>query len=248
MAGTMAIFVYIVSKKRKYPKSKRATFKEILVATKEAFWCLLTPVLIIGGILGGVITPTEAAVLAVIYSFILGIAYKELSFKDIPRLLLETGKTTVGVMLIVGSASLFAWILASEQIPQKLTAFFMAYIPNLWVAIIVVNVLLLIAGTFMETIAALTILTPVLLPVMVGFGMDPVHFGIIMILNLMIGLLTPPVGMVLYVLASVSKVPFERIAKVCAPYVILMTALLFVFAYVPPLVTWLPNLVFGAVK
>ena len=131
---------------------------------------------------------------------------------------------------------------------EKLTEFFLATIPSLPVAIIVVNILLLIVGCFMETIAALTILTPVLLPVMESFGMDPVHFGLIMILNLMIGLLTPPVGMVLYVLSSVTKVPFTRIARVCFPYVVLMTALVFGLAFVPPLATWLPNLVFGVAK
>jgi tripartite ATP-independent transporter DctM subunit len=248
MALVMGVFVFFVAKKHNYPKNKRASFDQILVATKEAFWCLLTPVLIIGSILGGIITPTEAAVLAVIYSLILALAYKEIGWKDIPKLLLDSANITVGVMLIVACASLFAWILASEQIPQKLTQFFLATIPSLPVAIIVVNVLLLVVGCFMETIAALTILTPVLLPVMVSFGMDPVHFGLIMILNLMIGLLTPPVGMVLYVLSSVTKVPFTRIARVCFPYVVLMFALVLGLAFVPPLATWLPNLVFGVAK
>jgi TRAP-type C4-dicarboxylate transport system permease large subunit len=142
----------------------------------------------------------------------------------------------------------FGWILAREQIPQKLTEFFLTALPNKYVAILVINALLLVVGCFMETIASLTILTPVLLPVMVGFGMDPVHFGIIMILNLMIGLLTPPVGMVLYVLAGVTKIPFERIARVTFPYVLLMTGLLFVFSYVPEIVLWLPNLVYGVAK
>ncbi len=248
MAGVMAVFVFFVARKHNYPKNKRASLKQIFVATKEAFWCLLTPVLIIGSILGGIITPTEAAVLAVIYSLILGLAYGEITWKDIPKLLFDSAKVTVGVMLIVACASLFAWVLASEQIPQKLTQFFVATIPNLATAIIVVNVLLLVVGCFMETIAALTILTPVLLPVMESFGMDPVHFGLIMILNLMIGLLTPPVGMVLYVLSSVTKVPFTRIARVCFPYVVLMTALVLGLAFAPPLATWLPNLVFGVAK
>ena len=248
MGGVMAGFVYVVAKKKQYPKTKRATLKEAIIATKKAFWCLLTPALIIGGILGGVITPTEAAVIAVVYSLVLALVYKDLTLRDIPRLLFDSANTTTAVMIIVGSASLFGWILASAQIPQILTNFFLSTIPNKYIALLVINILLLIAGTFMETIACLTILTPVLMPVAVGFGVDPVHFGIIMILNLMIGLLTPPVGMVLYVLAGVSKVPFERIAKVCFPYVVLMTALLFVFTYVPIIVTFLPNLVFGLPK
>ena len=245
MGAAMAVLVYIQSKRKNYPKGKRATLKEIVFATKEAFFPLLTPVVIIGGILVGVFTPTEAAIIAVIYSLILGFAYKEITFKNLPGFLRETVNTTVGVLLIVGSAALFGWILASEQIPQKLSVFFLTAFPNKYLGLIIINIFLLIAGTFMETISALTILTPVLLPVAIGLGVDPVHFGIIMILNLMIGLLTPPVGMVLYVLAGISKVPFERIARVMVPYLVVLSIALLIVTFVPQISMFLPNLIFN---
>ena len=244
MAFAMGLFVYFESKRKNYPKTKRATFRELAFSVQESFFTLMTPVIILGGIIGGVFTPTEAAMIAVIYSLILSFAYKEIGIRDIPRLLLETVNSTVSVMLIVSCASLFAWILASAQVPQMLASFFLDTLPNKYVALLVINVLLFIAGTFMETISAITILTPVLMPVVVNFGIDPVHFGIVMILNLMIGLLTPPVGMVLYVLAGVSKVPFERIAKVVTPYIVVLSIVLMVITYVPDLVLFLPNLLF----
>ncbi|MDY0092770.1 MAG: TRAP transporter large permease [Candidatus Vecturithrix sp.] len=244
MGLVMSIFVYFQSKHRGYPKNQRATFRKLMQALKESFFALLTPVVIIGGILVGVFTPTEAAIIAVVYSLILGFAYREITWKDIPRCLKETADNTVSVMLIVACASIFGWILASAQIPQKLSLLFLAYVPNKYLALLLINIFLLIAGTFMETISALTILTPVLMPVVNGLGIDPVHFGIIMILNLMIGLLTPPVGMVLYVLAGVSRVAFEDIAKAVVPYLIVLIITLLIFTYIPQIVLFLPNLVF----
>lgn len=246
MGLAMGILVYFQSKNKNYPKQKRATLKELWASLKESFFPLLTPVVIIGGILVGIFTPTEAAIIAVIYSLILGIAYREITLKDMPKFLRETANTTIAVMFIVAAASVFGWILASEQIPQKLSQFFITAFPNKYVALLVINIFLLIAGTFMETIAALTILTPVLMPVILNLGIDPVHFGIIMILNLMIGLLTPPVGMVLYVLSGVSSVPFEKISRAVMPYLIVLIITLLIFTYVPQLVLFLPNLIFGA--
>lgn len=245
MGLAMAIFVYCQSKSRGYPKKKRATIKEIAASTRKSFFALMTPVVIIGGIFIGVITPTEAAILAVVYSLILSIAYGDFHRKDFFDVLRETVNGTVSVMLIVSCASVFAYILAAEQIPQKMAEVFLATIPNKYVALFVVNIILLIVGTFMETTSAIMILTPVLVPIMISFGIDPVHFGIVMILNLMIGLLTPPVGMVLYVLSGVSKVPFEQIVKAIWPYIIVLTIVLFIITYLPPIVLFLPNLVFG---
>jgi tripartite ATP-independent transporter DctM subunit len=244
MGLSMAVFVYIQSKRRHYPKQKRATLRELATATRKSFFALLTPVVIIGGIFIGVITPTEAAILAVVYSLILSFAYGDFHRQDFTNVLRETVNGTVSVMLIVSCASLFGYILAAERIPQKMTEFFLTMIPNKYAALLVINILLLVAGTFMETISAITILTPVLIPVALGFGIDPVHFGIIMILNLMIGLMTPPVGMVLYVLSGVSKVPFEQIVKAIWPYIIVLTIVLFILTYVPQIVLFLPDLIF----
>jgi tripartite ATP-independent transporter DctM subunit len=209
---------------------------------KESFFALLTPVIIIGGLLSGVFTPTEAAVVAVAYSLILGIYYGNVNFKTIPKFLRETADHTVSVMLIVAGASIFGYILTIEQVPQLITNFFMNNVESSIAAILLINLLLLIVGTFLETIAAITILTPILVPLALSFGFDLTHFGIIMILNLMIGLLTPPLGMVLYVLSSVSKVPFERIVKSSAPYVFVLGLTLLLFTFVPEIVLFLPRL------
>ncbi|MDR2589286.1 MAG: TRAP transporter large permease [Spirochaetales bacterium] len=250
MGFSMGLFVYFQSKRRGYPKKKWVSLGnflcELVSSTRKSFFALLTPVVIIGGIFIGVITPTEAAILAVVYSLILSIAYGDFKKEHFAKVLRETVDGTVSVMFIVSCASIFGYILASEQIPQKMADFFLTTIPNKYIALLVINILLLIAGTFMETISAITILTPVLVPVAVGFGIDPVHFGIVMILNLMIGLMTPPVGMVLYVLSGVSKVPFEDIVKAIWPYIIVLTIVLLIITFVPAIVLFLPDLIFAA--
>lgn len=242
MGLIMGVFVYFKSKNEDYPIHNRAPLKEMFASFKDSFWALLTPVIIIGGLLGGIFTPTEAAIIAVAYSLILGFCYNNVTLEKIPKLLKETASHTVSVMLIVAGASIFAWILTIEQVPQLITNFFLTNISSQIAAILLINLLLLIVGTFMETIAAITILTPILVPLATTFGFDLTHFGIIMILNLMIGLLTPPLGMVLYVLSSVSKVPFEKIVKASAPYVIVLGLTLLLFTFVPQIVLFLPNL------
>lgn len=245
MGLTMMLLVYIQCRNKGYKKQPWTGFFSLYQSFKSAFLPLLTPVIILGGIVGGVFTPTEAAIIAVIYSLFLGLWYREFAIRDIPRLIKETVNTIVSVLFIVAAASLFGWILTISQVPQQTAQLFTENLANKYVALLVIMILLLVVGTFMETIAAITILTPVLMPVVKTYGIDPVHFGLIMILNLMIGLMTPPVGMVLYVLSSISKVPFERIARACVPYVIVLTILLFVIAYVPSLVLFLPNLIFN---
>lgn len=242
MGLIMAMFVYFKSKNEDYPIHNRVPLKEMFTSFKDSFWALLTPVIIIGGLLGGIFTPTEAAVIAVAYSLVLGFFYNNVTLQKIPELLKETASHTVSVMLIVAGASIFGWILTIEQVPNLITNFFLTSISSKIAAILLINLLLLIVGTFMETIAAITILTPILVPLATTFGFDLTHFGIIMILNLMIGLLTPPLGMVLYVLSSVSKVPFEKIVKAAAPYVIVLGLVLLLFTFVPQIVLFLPNL------
>jgi tripartite ATP-independent transporter DctM subunit len=237
--------VYFYAKKRNYPKSKRATWLEFWRASKRAFFPMLAPVIIIGGILTGVITPTEAGIMTVVYSLILGIFYREISLKGLLGEMRETLNSMLDVIFIVCAANVFAWILATAQIPKHVVTLFTQHISAPWLAILVMNILILFAGTFMETISAITILTPVFMPIAIAYGLHPVHFALIMILNLMIGLLTPPVGMVLYVLSSVSKVSFEKIAKAALPFVIALIAALLVLSFVPQMVLWLPNLVFN---
>ncbi|MCG8531422.1 MAG: TRAP transporter large permease subunit, partial [Desulfovibrionales bacterium] len=180
-----------------------------------------------------------------IYSMILALVYKAMIPKDIIQFFRETIQTTVSVMFIVSAAAIFGWILAAEQVPQTLANNFLAVVENKYIALIYINLFLLLVGCFMETIAAITILTPVLMPITMAMGIDPVHFGIIMILNLMIGLLTPPIGMVLYVLSTVSDVPFEKISKAITPYLILLIIVLYIFTFVPEIVLFLPKLLLG---
>ena len=244
MALSLALFVYFECKRRNFKPHKRASVKELWIAFKEGFFSLLSPVFIIGAIIIGVVTPTEAAMVAVVYAIILGLFYKSISLKDLPIFFRQTLRTTISVMIIVSSASLFGWILASEQIPLKLAHMFITGFSNKYILLLIINVFLIIVGCFMETSSAILILTPVFLPLIKTMGIDPVHFGIIMVLNLMIGLLTPPVGLGLYTLSIISDVPFEKIARSIFPYIILMIILLFIFTYIPGIVMFLPNLLF----
>ena len=229
MGLIMSLFVFLKCKNACYPVSEKATLRERWESFKESFLALLTPVIIIGGLLSGIFTPTEAAVVAVAYSLALGIYYKNVTLSKIKEFLRATAAHTVSVMLIVAGASIFGWILTIEQVPQLITNFFLNNVESGILAILLINLLLLVVGTFLETIAAITILTPILVPLALSFGFDLTHFGIIMILNLMIGLLTPPLGMVLYVLSSVSEVPFERIVKATTPYVFVLALTLLIF-------------------
>ncbi|MBP1933332.1 TRAP transporter large permease [Ammoniphilus resinae] len=246
MAIALCIMIYIYGRRKGLPKHPRSSWKELYLATKEAFLPLLTPVIVLAGIFTGIFTPTEIAGVTVLYALFLGFLYKSFTLRELPTFLITAGKTTINVSLIVSCAAVFGWILASEQIPQMLSQYFVGYISSEFMALIIINMFLLIIGTFMDNSAAIPILTPVLLPLAISYGIDPVHFGIIMILNLMIGLITPPVGLVLYVLSSVSSVPFERISKAIAPFVIALVIVLLIVSFVPQLVLFIPNLILGS--
>lgn len=246
MAAALSTLIYFQCKKKSgYTKMKRASFKTIARSYKDSFFPLLTPVIIMGGIIGGIFTPTEAAIIAVFYALILGCAYKSITWKDLPHFLIETLKITIGILFIIASATLFAWVLTISQFPQNFTNVFLGFVNNKWIALILINILLLIVGCFMETTPAQMILVPILLPIVVSLGIDPVHFGIIMILNLMIGLMTPPMGLVLFVLSSVSKVPIEKLSKAVLPYILVIGLVLLVITFIPQIVLFLPNLVYG---
>lgn len=242
MSGAISILVYFIAKKKNYTKRKRATFKELIDAFKDAFLALLTPILIIGGIIGGVVTPTEAAIIAVFYSLFLGFLYKEISIKDLPRFLDETIKSTVGILFIIACAALFGWLITTTQVPQTLATAFLGVVTNRFLALICIIAFLLFVGCFMECLAALTIMVPILAPITTSLGIDPVHFGIITIITLMIGLMTPPVGMVLYVLSSISNVSVERITKSILPFVGVLIVVIVIIMFCPQIVTFLPNL------
>jgi len=239
----LMIPTYIISVRRNYPKGERKTFKEIGKSFTGAFWALFMTVIILFGILGGYFTPTEASIVAVLYAFVVGIfIYKELPVKKIPSIMLDSMTSTASIMLLVGFANLFGWIMVSEQIPQLVADTILGLSSNPIVVILLINILLLFVGTFMETIAALVILFPVLLPVAMEVGMDPVQFGVMMVLNLVLGLITPPVGVCLFVASQIGKVSIGKTTKELIPFLGVGLIVLALVAYVPQITLFLPSL------
>lgn len=211
----------------------------------RAFMALLTPVILIGGMASGLFTPTEAAVAAVAWALFLGFVwYRTLNWRMLVKISMDTIETTATVLFIVAAASIFAWVLTTTQVTEAIAAWVLSISSEPWVFLVLANLFLLFVGCFMETIAAITILVPVFTPIIAKLGIDPIHFGLVMVLNLMIGLLTPPVGMVLFVLAKVSKLSFERTVIAIAPWMLPLFATLVLITFVPQIVLWLPRLLY----
>ena len=245
MAVSLMIMVAYYARKRNYPRDKSFEWIRLRETFKKAFLPLLTPAIIIGGIATGAFTPTESAVAAVMYSLFLGmVVYKTLTFKHLIKVSMETIETTAAILLIIASAAIFAWILTANQVANHLGDFLLSLSTDKTVLLLIIMLLVLLIGMFMETIAAITILVPLLMPIAATVGIDPVHLGIIVILNLMIGLLTPPVGMVLYVLSEVSNVKFEQCVKATMPFLIPLTIVLLLVTFFPQLALWLPEMLY----
>lgn len=245
MAVSLMIMVAWFARIRNYPRDEAFNIVWLAQTFSRAFLSLMTPVIIVGGILTGAFTPTEAAIAACAWALVLGLlVYRTLTWRRFLRVSFDTIETTAVVLFIVGAASVFAWILASNRVPEHFAAALLTISDNPIIILLLINLILLIVGCFLETVAAITILVPVLLPVAVQMGVDPVHFGVIMVLNLMIGLLTPPIGMVLYVLSRVSKVPFERCVVATAPFLVPLVLVLLLITFVPALTMWLPTLLY----
>lgn len=245
MGLAMSGLCYFMCRKKNYRKNKKASMRELWIAFKRAFFPLLTPVIILYGTFSGIFTPTETSSITVLYCLILGFAYKSFRLKDIPSLLLGTARTTVSVSVLIAASSLFGWVLTRSQFPQLMSAFFTGLTDNKIFMLILINFLLIIVGTFMDNSAAIPILAPILLPIAVSYGVDPIHFGLIFILNLMIGLITPPVGLVLYTLAGVSDVPFEKIAYKMLPFIGVTIIVLLFVTFIPEISLFLPRLILG---
>lgn len=240
----MMLTVSVIAKKKGYPIQKRARFITILKASGKAIFPLLCPVILIGGIWSGIFTPTEAAAVAVLYSLFLGmILYRELSWRGLLKVLREALDDTCVILFIISAASVYGWLLARYQIPSGIAEKILSITTDPLNILLLINGFLLVVGCFLESLAAINILTPILLPLVVKVGIDPLHFGLIMVLNLMIGLLTPPVGMVLYAVQRVADVPFARLQKSLLVFFIPLLAALLLITLYPPLVTWLPSLV-----
>lgn len=245
MALSLMLMIALFARRRGFPRDQRFRISTLAVTFKRAFLSLLTPVIIVGGILSGIFTPTEAAVAACAYALFLGlVVYRTLTLARFLRVSYDTIETTAVVLFVVGAAAIFAWILTSNRVPEAAATLLLSTSDRPWVILLLINLILLAVGCFMETVAAITILVPVLLPVAMELGVDPVHFGVIMVLNLMLGLLTPPVGMVLYVLSRVSGVPFERCVVATMPFLIPLVICLLLMTFVPDLAMWLPTLVY----
>jgi tripartite ATP-independent transporter DctM subunit len=242
---TTMLLIYLISVKRKYP-TKRFSLREVWEAFKDAFFPLLTPVIIIGGILGGLFTPTEAAAVASVYAFILGfIFYREISVQDLQKILLDTAVTSATVLFIIGAAAAFSWVIAMEGIPQAVANWLLSVTTNKYVIILLLNIVFLILGMFMESLSILLITVPFLMPLISAVGINPIQLGVMVVLNLMIGLSTPPVGMSLFVCSKIAGVKLEKLYKEIAPFLIPLLISLAIISYFPDTILMLPRLVLG---
>lgn len=242
----MMVTVYVIAKKRNYPRHDKAAFKEIFQAFISAFPALLSPIILVGGILSGFFTPTEAAAVAVFYSLFVGLfVYKELKLDDIIRVL-TIGIENLGiVMLLMASGKLFAWVLGMEKIAEQATGMLFSLTSNPMVILLLINLLLLFMGTFMETNASILILTPILMPIITQIGVHPVQFGVIMIFALMIGLLTPPMAICLFITSKLGGISFQRAFKAVTPYYIGLIVVLVLINLFPAITLTVPKLLLG---
>ncbi|HGO5822978.1 TPA: C4-dicarboxylate TRAP transporter large permease protein DctM [Mannheimia haemolytica] len=238
----LMIAIYIVARIKNLPAQPRASVKEWFRAARKAIWGLLLMVIILGGIYSGIFTPTEAAAVAAVYSWFVAVfIYKDVRLRDCPKVLLESAKLSVMLMFIIANAMLFAHVLTTEQIPQLITATVVEWNLQPWTFLLVVNIVLLIAGAFMEPSAIILILAPILFPIAVQLGIDPIHLGIIMVVNMEIGLITPPIGLNLFVASAVSKMPLSDVIRAAMPWLLLLLTFLILITYIPAISLALPN-------
>lgn len=243
--GIMLI-AYFIAKKNKYPVSPKPTLKEVTTKTLDALPSLGLVVVIIGGIIGGIFTATEASAIAVVYTLILSVCiYREISLKELPSVILDAMITTSIVLLLIGASMGMSWAMANADIPYTISDALLGVSDNPIVILLIINVILLIVGTFMDMTPALLIFTPILLPIVTELGMDPVHFGILMAFNLSIGICTPPVGSTLFVGCSVAGVKIDKVIKPLLPFYTVLIVTLFIVTFVPELSLWLPKTLLG---
>ena len=239
---TLAALCMIIAKKKNFPRGERIPLRQALKICVDALWGLMTMVIILGGILTGVFTATESAAIAVIWAFFVTMfIYRDYKWRDLPKLMHRTVKTLTIVMILIGFAAAFGYIMTLMQIPQQITNAFTSVSKEPWIILLMINVLLLILGTLMDMAPLILIMTPILLPVVTSIGVDPVHFGMIMMVNLGMGLITPPVGGVLFVGAAIAKLPIEQVTKALLPFFGAMLLVLGLVTYVPFFSLWLPR-------
>lgn len=243
MGVSMCILSYFLCKKKGLQGTGRLSLLDILKSFKESFLALMMPVIVLGGIYGGIFTPTEAAAVAAVYGMFIGMfVYKELTIKDLPSVILRAATSTTIIMFIVGGANLFGWILTNAQVPHRVAMFITSISSSHIVFLMLVNILLLFVGTLINASAAVVILVPILLPVAISYGINPIFFGVLMIVNLAIGCITPPVGLDLFVVCSISKLPIEKITKAIFPYIVVLILDLLVLTYFPQIIMFVPTI------
>ncbi|RHB36124.1 TRAP transporter large permease [Enterocloster aldenensis] len=239
----LCIPTYIISVKRNYPRHDRAGWKVRLETTKDAIWAMLMPVILLGGILSGVFTPTEASIVTCVYALVVGVfVYKEIQITDVPRIVWENIRACTSIIVLIGLANVFAYILTAERIPQMVANSILSITDNRIVVILLINMVLLFVGMFMESLAAILITFPVLLPVATAVGMEPVHFALMAILNLMLGLTTPPVGMCVCTGAQIGKISAFKAFKATIPFLATSLIVLMLVSFIPQLTLWIPSI------
>jgi C4-dicarboxylate transporter DctM subunit len=242
----LMVAIYLAARHLGLPRQPRATWRQILTTGREALWGLFLIIIILGGIYGGVFTPTEAAAVAAVYAFVIAVGvYRDLRLSDVPRVLLEAGRTSIMLMFIIANAFLFAHVLTTERIPQVIAEAITSWGLQSWTFLIVVNILLLIAGNFMEPSAIILILAPILFPIAMELGIDPIHLGIIMVVNMEIGMITPPVGLNLFVTSGITGMTILQVVRAALPWLMILLLFLGIVTYVPIVSTFLPDYVFG---
>jgi C4-dicarboxylate transporter DctM subunit len=241
----LMIGIYVRARHLDIPRQPRAQLRDILVSGRESLWGLMLVVIILGGIYGGVFTPTEAAAVAAVYAFLIAVfVYRDIGMKDVPRVLVDSGKVTVMLMFIIANALLFAHVLTTERIPQSIAETIVGWGMPPWQFLVIVNLLLLVAGMFMEPTGIILIMAPILFPIAARLGIDPVHLGIIMVVNLEIGMVTPPVGLNLFVASGITGMSIGQVVRAALPWSLILLAFLVIVTYVPMLSLWLPRLMF----
>lgn len=239
----LMVAIYVIARVRNMPRQPRASLGEVAAAARDSIWGLLLIVIILGGIYGGVFTPTEAAAVAAVYAFVIAVfVYRDIGMKQVPEVLIDAAKVTIMLMFIIANALLFAHVLTSERIPQAIAEQIIAWDMEAWQFLIVVNILLLVAGAFMEPTGIILILAPILFPIAMELGIDPVHLGILIVVNLEIGMVTPPVGLNLFVTAGITNLSIGQVIRAALPWLMLLLIYLVFITYVPAVSLWLPGL------
>ena len=242
LTAALMAAVAVIARRRNLPRQPRATIATVLKTGREAFWGLLLIVIIMGGIYFGVFTPTEAAAVSAVYAFVIALfVYRDLRLADIPAVLTESAKVTAMLMFIIANAFVFAFVLTTEQIPQVVSAWINGLGLSPWAFLIALNLILLVAGAFMDATSVILIFVPIFLPIALQLGIDPVHLGIIMTVNLEIGMITPPVGLNLFVTAGIAKMSITEVVRAAAPWLVVLFAMLVVVTYVPAVSLALPE-------